>query len=142
MMMMMETLKALVTSVKKRMLQKLKSLLWSSVTIVTSTSLSSADIFTSSSDLNSLLYNDDGNSQSIGHIRKLCLEKTNVKYTLSHIVQAGTAWQGKAFQLMYCTTESLNLMARKIYLLKTRMLMLLLLLMTIIKISVFVTSVS
>ena len=49
-----ETLKALVTPVKKRMWQKLKSLLWSSEAIVTSTSLSSADIFTSSSDLNSL----------------------------------------------------------------------------------------
>ena len=45
----------MVTSVKKRMWQKLKSLLWSSVVIITSTSLSSADIyiFTSSSDLNS-----------------------------------------------------------------------------------------
>merc|ERR1711895_34944 len=51
-----ENLKELVTSVKKRMSQKLKSLLWSSVAIVISTSLSTADIFTSSSDLNSLLY--------------------------------------------------------------------------------------
>ena len=51
-----ETIKALVTSVKKRMRQKLTSLLWSAVAIVTSTSLSSADIFTSSSDLNYLLY--------------------------------------------------------------------------------------
>ena len=67
MMMMMETLKALVTSVKKRMWQKLKSLLWLSVAIVTSTSLSSADIFTSSSDLNYLLYSTS--------IEMLCLAR-------------------------------------------------------------------
>ena len=45
----------------------MKSLLWSSVAIVTSTSLSSADIFTSSSDLNYLLYSTS--------IEMLCLAR-------------------------------------------------------------------
>ena len=47
--------------------QKLTFLLWSSLAIVTSTSLSSADIFTSSSDLNYLLYSTS--------IEMLCLAR-------------------------------------------------------------------
>merc|ERR1712215_404027 len=47
--------------------QKLTFLLWSSLAIVTSTSLSSADIFTSSSDFNYLLYSTS--------IEMLCLAR-------------------------------------------------------------------
>ena len=89
----------------------LKFILWSSVAIVTSTSLSSAEIFTSSSDLNSLLYSTSNGmlylarqSQLALRVKKyipLALHSTNtyeISITILITNESESVWKRKTLK--------------------------------------------